>query len=112
MAEVGGTDATQAASDADKITLTELLRGSNSLDGASCPWPSRSLASLADSALAVQMRKPEVREKCLALARHRLDMLHAIGDDGRVLEIETAAQFLFCKSGDQLWGRSVGFMLR
>jgi hypothetical protein len=24
----------------------------------------------------------------------------------------SAAQFLFCKSGDQVWGGSVGFMLR
>jgi hypothetical protein len=40
----------------------------------------RSLASVADTVLAAQMRKPEFREKYLALARQRLDKLRQDGE--------------------------------
>ena len=40
----------------------------------------RSLASVADTVLAAQMRKPEFREKYLAIARQRLDKLRQDGE--------------------------------
>ena len=48
--------------------------------GASFSLAPRSLASVADTVLASQMRKPEFREKYLELARQRLDKLRQDGE--------------------------------
>jgi DNA-binding NarL/FixJ family response regulator len=54
------------------------------------------------------------------LSSRELQVLQMIAKGNAIKEIaaelalsdKTAAQFLFCKSGDQVWGGSAGFMLR